>query len=1369
MSEQINENLSQIVDSLKASLNLLWNDFGGQADNIFRKEYPGFNLSLENFLDKKDFNEFQESLLNWFVKNILEKAKDLKALSEKQNKTNDEINLLLKPENQKYLPEKIREKIVNLKKSKLMEKLKSIDSIFIDKSRIESFIKQENFFEAEIVLLQYIEFIDNLDNKTKQDFKDFLNWKNTEFKTVWIDFYNKIAQFWTLFNYDTSWIIPSKTKEAINKLAYKAISSGYLDSFSLYSFTTTEEGLTWLNRKTTKVGVLDESKRNNISTEEYLKKYNEYFSNLPWIKEIRVFMDSNSKILGELLTSQEITNDLFWKYEKIVRDYNNLIEKIRREHWYLPWEYLEMKDRLENIKSIVYTETPEWKHSVKMLRFLELFRKWAESEWKDEKDIQKIAKLINWVKSGEIKNFSDLDDSDTEDFLWSFFEDLTESMEDNFQNSKWENIEMKQLENEGLGDSYFFDVSMETLDKFVDKFHMNPNKEEFNFSRLESALAQEYVWEWFGNEPNEAFSMMRAEIYATIEKNEKANNVMKSIDPSKIKSTKQEMLTGFRNENTVYEDFLWQVSSMPRVTKEMILKSKQIEFTPWETIDKKVLEALMEDAAENGAKTAIEIETIRNLYESDESKSIFGENQAVNVFLKDYFNKWNWTKELAWTLMKEAMIIAITTAVTFWVWTMATLPVWMAYIHIVSKWAIDLWKWIKYTKSASWLWWVSARWWAFLWGVWANSLVYTWISDMFYEWDQLTLWHFTENFAMFFWGIAWAKIAWKYFWSNSSQVKDLLTQSFWWAIWATWASAWILVFRDWTEISLEEAKNMLLQWILMWPMMIPMMKAWRKLWNWLGNGLSQKLQPVVDRRINSKIAELEARTTWKKEFYEKQIDLLFEQISLIRDNNLLIRLWKTENKIKSLLKDNTEYNKLKKHDLNKLENRLKNKREELEQYRIDLRNGESWKTTEWQKKLEKSIISLNKTIANTRSRIRTLEDRLDKFIKDTRENTDAINALPEAHPLRRTLWEIANAWRLTKLWISEWWNNFRLWRLGRIRTLKNMWNSELWNGFFIKWKKTIFTIDWKEIYTLKRWQEAVSLQYLSIWNKRIPILDIKTPSWNKSIRLHQELMNIENPSIRNKILNKVINGETEIRRLYDKENWDVLWFKEIDNSWKVTFYWKNFNEIKVENIKKWIENKARADDIDLPIASSRKISISELSNYKLTIENKFKIKRQLWKELDRVFNDDVVIKVRERIKKTIEEAKNDPNLSPAEKSKVVGGLTKLAKMPVNLLKWLMKKWFWTIALWGTWILALDWMNDWDIDPMAITAWAATLIATDSDILKAMAWAPFMSKIPWYSTIINGLNDKVINRNFLTQAIFRWWWAIAAMHIADKEN
>ncbi|MDD4151147.1 MAG: hypothetical protein PHR68_00875 [Candidatus Gracilibacteria bacterium] len=1272
------------IENIKSKLN---GNYKTIIDKNFKDEYPRFG-NLSDFIKNPSLSDFQKRVLNGFLKNEIKNIEELNKKAENPNINDNEILELLKMANSKYLTIENLRKISQDRIKNTKEKITKIDKIYINSNKIDIFFSGDDFLDKENLLNTYIEVIISLNKDEKKSLDNYINNKGN-FDKIGLDTLSKFAKIISLFNLDSSDLIPAETKRKLNELANESINKGYLSLPDIYVGNKVNGAIIGLKNKTSSIEQLNSD---NNSFEISDKMYKSY----PGLEKLNGFLEKNYEKLNSLIGKDKLDNNEIASYEQINKDFIDLCSNIKKEKGYIPFEYLQVQQNLTNIKSFVLSKNPSEKtqieHSQKMERFLYMFENYISVKGKSQSDKDEIRKIINDVKFGKVKNFTEIKSSRVVSLIEDFFEDLTDAMKDFHKDSNGNNLEMTELHKENkdfddtafefLGiDFAFSDVSMKNLDLFIDKFHFDKNTQSYNFNRLESAVASNFVGNWLASNNNKSISrnIMHSEIQKFANKAGGDGYIEKELNTNKdkIKDLKDQIKINS-------EDYLKEIQKIPKATQEILLKSRGISFNPGESIERKVLDVIIDDAKTNSAILAFEQEAVKKLlgakgFENDDTKK----------FLDKYFDKFNDIKELAGSIAKELVVVGIATIITGgvggYIMTGTRLGQYAYMATNIAKTGGNLGKIARFGTGVA--------------SIATDSAAYTGVSAAFYEGDQFNFENFAHNFAMFGGGIVGAKIAGKLV-SAESGYKQLIAQGAGGTIGAT-ATNVVFMFQDGSEVNIEEMKNMLIQGSVMGALMIPAMKGGHTSGNYLGQkfGNSKFNQDVLLGRngLNRDISKLEAQTTGKKEFYDEIGKENLANLKGVQDTNNYINFGSTEKKISTLLEKKKEFERLNDEYFKQGEILLNGFKNELTEARGNKSKDEI-------KQLEEKYAKLKEVISNDKIKRIDLRTKLNEYMDNGVVSEAKIKSIPEAHPIDRLSGEIKYFTESQKLGIKEYFNDQKLAKIEKIKTFQDRLGSEyIGSGYYIKGGNEILNSNGVKILSLPEGSIFTSLQYVNIGNKRLPLIEIKNSSGeSKKIRIY-EIEGVTEKGLPEAINNKLINSESEIIGLYDSSN------KIIGYKIKEEFYDIN-GKLSEESSKLKYETEKT-------ISNSGRVSKSELIGAGVKIEEQKRLKKSWDSKIDSILTNDIITNMQKKAKETINEIKNDSNIPAIDKTKIISGLEKFASLPIKTVKWILNKGLWTLALTGGGILGLDYANDGDIDLTADLAFISTLLATDTDILN----------------------------------------------------
>lgn len=1316
-------------------------DFEDNVNSIFKEVFPwasGWIRAFSTKIDEWNIQTDIEKQAKEFAIKLVSKAEELKSLSEKvQNGTISErtevekaLNILLsrrrdieansemKYSNLMLLPSSIRNDLMKRKEgfntekaeqylNEVQEKISPFSDLLLDKGKIKDFLAQENFYEKKNALNVYISFLESLKNKwllSKIEKKLNTTWKITTDdleQTFGVYLYENIAQIATLFNYDTIWVVPSRMKEYLNTVSHDGLKMGYFDAQTTYLYITTEEGIFWLKRKTVKDWILQETRR-SVTNQEYFNNLDKYFKNFPWYNEVLGFWKEKGEDIKNLLTAESISPTQISSYEAVKNAFGEMLHDVEKKYGCIPWELLEMKDRIENLKAVIYEATPERTDAAartrKMVRYLETCRLWLDAKSYGKSDKVLIDTLIKQVKSWEKTSFSNVGkersgkiDSRTIDLLQAFTNDVQTNLAYYFKNSEGKNNEMEQLEKENLWKWWIWNITMEELDKFLEKFNdSDSTKVEFNFGRIESAIAQSFD----SSQDSIGFQIMSKEIFSDISKNPSALNRISNLDPAKREKMKKDVALDFRKSWGIYEDFVKQVRNIPLATRQkMVLKENpSFQITEGNSLEKEVIDILINQAAAEGAMVSLTMSTIKDIF--SENPDMFSEQSRK--FLAHISDNTRWMWELTKTVCKEAALFLATEAITFWVG---------GFVMGAARGSLWLSRGMRALESR-WIAWGIAKTWFFLGKTAFEAGTYTVLSNGVNKWT-LSVEGYTESLVGFLWPITGAKIAGKFIpfgkTPSSQTIKEIMGGALGGA-----AATWSFMFANGQEISFDDLKNMTRQWAIMWAVMIPMMKTGAPIgkWVWEKAAGTKFIQDRIDSRLTRKISELEIKTNGQRDRISQQIEDYKTLLDSLRRDNRFIRLGLKEstiNRFNSIISEFKSYDfEAKKSEIEALENEktwlLGDAKNNARISEISKRIDEiKTEMTNLQLKMEQAKKELGDDIEQVAGNLSDTEMR--EFINEK---------LGKVSPLSRLRGEIEWLRKFAKFWLEEKWNNFREMKLESYRNLREMRGTTyIENGFYFnEWK--IQTAMGETILTLPESAKVLGIEYYKIGNKQIPCLEIKTPTDTKLVRLNPEARNLPQ-----ELFEKVVFNKVEIQWFYDKNNVELLWYKVIENDGSFSYY-----RLRADNsLRKVTNNDAINEDWYYlhSLASSKGISLEELSTYGINPKEWARLRRQWDREIDEILTPEVVEKMQKKlvedVKQVEETIKKSPLISAVEKTLLLKTLGKIAGIPLWPLKQMWKHkiitFIWALyffpdqtikgAKWGLWELAtlfkwVDWKD-----------------------------------------------------------------------------
>lgn len=1316
-------------------------------NSIFKKEYPAF-WDLKNFLNKENKNPFEEKTVDSLLNNsnwLIEKSIRLLKLSNNPNLNIENIQFLLSTENASFLPLEAKEKLKEKLNQEILESAENLKSIFINKDKIKDFLSENNSSE----LLEYINFLNSLSVKQREYLALYLlkpnkeNKNNLSYSTIkWLSYFSPFI------NNDKVWLFESNLKKSLNDIIFELIKNWNLSSFDIYTYTVTEEGLLWIDNRVGKIWV-DYSEENNESQDI---KLDYDYENIKWFVWIKDFFNENLDFISFLLLSEKISNNYLEKFLELKNQFNDLSKNINRNNGFIPWEIQEMQYKFDKIEQVLALKNDDEKekvmHSLKMARFLNSAISWLTSSnnnWYfetdtdiSEKQLEQLEQIRLDAYSGKIKSFTEITDRWIIDLLGSFYEDMYESMEISLWD-KWSITD--KLAKLWLEDHWYFDINMENLDRFVDQFWEWTN---LSFSKIESATAQMMV----DNSPSNKMPAFNLMLWNILEK----NNIQ--LSEAAIKEKQEELNTDVNINN-----YLGEVLSLSRIDKEKILinsntyNQEQIDSMDLNDINDAVTEIIKDKSSKRWAEMMLYIQEIITLYET---WALDWENK---LFVKEYLDWKNWAADIASMLIKEAIIMTTATLLTAGTWTILAwaLVAWnwaskLATAINLSRKAISTWSWITSKTARVWISW---------WKIWIDSFSYLAVSDIVYDWDQLTWENFIQTYWMFLWGITWMKIWWRFIKSSDAEFTKQLKNITWWAVWWTIASTWVLVFWHWeniTEIEISSAWEAMIQWLIMWWLMMPLMKGWHNIWRWWWNKIHNGLNNSLYRKIiDWSEARLKSLTSWKSEYLNQQLESFMVQLWDYRSKNLFLRVWRTSKLQNSLNEKMNRLKELKDTDFDSMEQQISAKTEELNRYRISLWKKESWFDKKGVKQLEEELAKLNKDLSNLRVEMRKLEEKLPEEIINSEFYEDIISSLPSAHPLKRAAVELKSVAPRIQNFVETKWNNVRLERLKIIDSWKK--TEWLWNGFYLKEWNTVINQLWKEVFKLPNWVKIEWLEYINIGNNRV--IWLRTNKW-ELVRIYKEA-----DWIPQKLMDEVLSWDVQVKAIYNKSDSKLAWYS-VEKWWSISYY-------KINWSKAWENtNLSKSDSyFEKTVASSWRVNLSELRLSNIDANELWKIKRSWDKEIDKLITPDVANNLKESWIKSLKSVRDNPNSTPWEVKRAKWLLNSIWNLTGKTLSSIASKWFWTLLIVWWWALTVDKVSDWEFDLDTLWVWLAAWILLDDIWWIRTKLLDTWKKIPWIWGLINmssPIMDKM--KNWIPEK-FRWvawlWTILYAMHLYDSND
>lgn len=1342
MTNSIETSNQKLNPELNSQHEKYW-EFKNVLEQKFSDKFSWKDLS--EYLNR-DLNNIEKNLINHFFKIEGEHILSIKLQCEKEDITFWEIEDLLSMSNIDMIPDSVKEELNNKLHDILKQEISEIDSSFLDKSQLESFLNESSIDNRVATLKKYLSFFQQIDTKQKNAIKEYVNGTNESIKDLSTHSITTLGEFTTVLNYAQHNIIPAQTLAKYNQITADAIKNGLLNPMHLTIYLQSEEWLRGIGKKVAKLVETWNTNSDNESLDEISQELSLLWNSFPWMDKYADFHQKYWELMTKISWHWEITNTDIQNQYKMRSELAQLLINIQKEHNYIPHEYLVLQDKLEKIgMSIILekpTNAPETLHMRKMVNFLDMCSNWMQYEGDYEADkIEAIKTVQQEILSGKIKSFSELEsntifiESDAEDVLqnyWNYLKDSVILDEDGMDEMALE----LDVSNE-----WIFHDNISVLDEILEKFD---GWEIMNLSRLNQAQAIDMIS--LGASKKElVLGFIEWDLVEELRK--------KNVSESSFTPSQEQIKAKVTNlDQEINRDmFLSELSKMSRAQKEQIILSKE-ETIPTNNrqLDLKVLEIIKADVLNQTAYRSLRHEKIIeltknwNLLDGRMKEFMDTYNDSMNDFLSSAY-------DITTMLLKEAIIFVATSIITAWVGGFATTFARMSWsLMLTYDNTKTIWKVIsvtannKLTKGIS-------KIWKFTVARTFETFNYTAFSAMMYEGEQMTVDNFVTNFGMFTGWVLWAKIGGNFIKAWSAEWKNIAKQSFGWAVWATGANMLTLVTYHGEEVSLQEAWNMAAQWILMWGLMLPMMRAWIKPGQKAGEWWANKANGIANRVKTSKINKLKSQTQWVAEHINIERAWLQQILEGTRKAlNITPKLTTQQQRIDYYTWLQQQYtmlsrmynNSLPKYNqkITKLQNEI-NKgqptytKSELKIKRSELKDALKWKN-------------------NVIQTIHKLDTKLTQF-KDANWHVDLtkIAQIWEFAPIQRARIETMWALKSQQLWIREFVNNSRVAKLEALQKIdaSAKYNS-LGNGFTLKNGTEIVDRNNSTIAILPKDVSINSIQYLNIWKHRIPTLNLSN---GKILRLH-DMHLWQHTNIGKNLVEKTANEWWHLEVLLNNKN-VIKWYKYTSENWKTEAYKINWNKVNWDKIAEFEANTTKTT-----LSNSWKITLSELqSKYKIdTQANKLKTK---WdKELDKVMSDDVMIKMRKSNVDALNNAAKDPNISPAEKSKLLTAATKIGKMPISLFKNILKKWFITTWLLGGWVLAVDYMNDWDIDIWAIWTGIA-ILAWTSDV-----WLEMFSKIPFAGKMFTKLKD-LWWKHKTTAMIIRLWLAIVAMDYVDDQN
>lgn len=1285
-----------IINEREKRLDKLWS-----FRNITKKEFASkLNKNLDDFISG-DLNDFQKEVFDNFMADLEPKLLKLKEKSEKPNLSISEIKDLLWADNISLMPLNIQEELKIKLKNELKSEISSIDSKFLDKTHLNNYLSDNSSIIDKVSFIEnYLDFFNQLDKNQKKYLENYIDWTNTEeIKFLSLQTVEKIWIVTASANY-APWIIPTQTLSKFNTLTYEYTQTGVLDPLALQFYIQNEEWIRWIGKKSIQLNEVDTSKVYNSDigsiTQEIVNT-----ETLIWIEKFNLFMNNNknSEIFSKISNGKINAIDL-QDFRKMESEFIILTKQIQKEYGYIPYDYLIFKSTLESVWNHLFLESnnQDTQKARKMLQFLDMCEEWMKFD--DSKSLVNISKanLINFseedfnkiksvkekIKKWEITSFKDLEkenyitDSDEWNILQEYWNYLKDEVLDDINDPSIQRIS----ENLWVKDDWdmdLFHISMEDLDK---KLELIDNRNGNTLENLKLAQATDMI-SWNTGAKEQIFSFIESDIVKYLE--DKEITTTQALQPNEEQvEAEAKNLDKQINKNV----FLEEISKLSDAQKQQIIKDPSLKGID---MDYAVLDVIKQTALKQTAYRTLFHKNILSMVQ--DGNNLDGMHK---VYMQKHDSMMNnilsGSVDIAETLIKEAIIFAITSVLTAWAgwWAVTSAKLWWSFytnkiwrtINTAAKYA-ESGRPIGQKVTAFWL--NTAK---FTTARSFEAWVYTLGAGMMYENQEISLDSYITNLALFAGGITGMKVWEKIIPRNSWDFTKTLSQILWGSI--GWTGALIMTEDFPDGLSLEDAWSMMTQWMLMGGLMFPLMKH---------RGLQNKSKQWWEGFANRNSAQKNRIS--KALPIELQTKILKNQTNT---KNLWQSLWQSEVRLNNAIRSN-------------------NNRTSSEIASINS-NTQMWKA---RKLFESSKVNLKNSVQN--SKLKTVNS-----IKNSPDNA--------------------------KLSLNKFLAENRTARLESLKKIDHTAKyNDLWNGFTLKNGKEIVNRDFQTVWVLPDWVKIQSVQYLNFWNKRIPTLEMS--DW-KILRLQNSKEFNGNMDAYKKILWELQSKPGSLEWIYNQK-WNLAWYRHTENSGNIIYYTKNGNK-STKIFKKWVSDKFETHTL----ASNGKFTTKEVSEAGLTLKNKTEIKRNFDKAFEENFADGTVFK--KTLLQKFEWIKNNPNATPAQKKQAGKIQEYLLNKPAWFVKGLVKKsLFATLLAWG-WVLGFDYMNDGDIDLIAI--WTGlTILFASSDQWLDMIWnlvnkAPVVggSAKAWVEWL-----KKAKDKHKTLWFILRVGWAMVAMDYMDTKD
>ncbi len=864
--------------------------------DIAKKEFASkFNKNLDDFLSW-DLNEFQKEVFDNFMNNLEPKLLHLKEKSEKQNLSISEIKDLLWTDSLNLIPINIQEKLKIKLKNELKNEISSINSKFLDKTHLNNYLSDNNTIIDKVSFIEnYLDFFNQLNNNEKQYLETYIDWTNTEnIKFLSLQTVEKIWIVTASANY-APWIIPTQTLSKFNTLTYEYTQTGVLDPLALQFYIQNEEWIRWIGQKSIQLSEVNTEDIDNVNIDSIAET-------LIWIEKFDLFMSNkkNSEIFSKI-SNKKINTINLKDYRKMESDFDILTKQIQEEHGYIPYDYLIYKSTLESVWNHLFLESnnQDTQKARKMLQFLDMCEEWMKFDDSkslvniskanlfnfSEEDFNKIKSVKEKIKKWEITSFKDLEkenyftDSDEWNILQEYWNYLKDEVLDDINDPSIERIS-KTLWVKDDWDMDLFHISMEDLDKKLEDID---NRNWNTLKNIKLAQATDMI-SWNTGAKQQVFSFIESDIVKYLE--DKEITTAQALQPNEEQvEAEAKNLNKQINKNV----FLEEISKLSDGQKQQIVKDPSLKGID---LDYAVLDIIKQTALKQTAYRTLFHKNILSMVQ--DGNNLDGMHK---VYMQKHDSMMNnilsSSVDIAETLIKEAIIFALTSILTAWIgwWAVTSARLWW------SLYASKVWRTInaaaKYAEggrsigqkvTAFWL--NTAK---FTTARSFEAWIYTVWAGMMYENQEISLDSYITNLALFAGGITGMKIWEKIIPRNSWDFTKTLSQMLWGSI--GWTGALIMTEDFPDGLSVEDAGSMMAQWILMGGLMFPLMKhrglqnQWKKWWeNFANRDSAQKsrMWKSLPIELQTKILKNQSntRTIWQS-LWQSEVRLN----NAIRNNN----------------------------------------------------------------------------------------------------------------------------------------------------------------------------------------------------------------------------------------------------------------------------------------------------------------------------------------------------------------------------------------------------------------------------------------------------------------------------------------------------